>query len=135
MFAIQTFIFVVINIGLGGIIAALEERPEPGEQTDFQGLGNADDPGWLIVVRVIRLVPQVLLCILVLTVTARLRCHIRNKYEIPAGECGDIEDCCCAFWCTPCTICQMARHTADFTKYPAQCCTDNGLSASAPNVV
>jgi Cys-rich protein (TIGR01571 family) len=65
-------------------------------------------------------------------VTMRMRSYIRGKYAIPGGCC---EDCCCSFWCTPCTVCQISRHTADFNAHPAACCSDNGLNPGAPDVV
>jgi Cys-rich protein (TIGR01571 family) len=70
-----------------------------------------------------------LLCFLV---TMRLRTYVRERYSIP-GSC--LEDCCCSFWCLHCTMCQLARHTADFRTHPAGCCTDNGLNPGAPDVV
>jgi Cys-rich protein (TIGR01571 family) len=74
-----------------------------------------------------------LFCVIV---TMRLRNYVRHKYTIPATTCdGCCEDCCCAFWCLPCTVCHVSRHTADFRNNPAGCCTDNGLYRGAPNVV
>ena len=35
------------------------------------------------------------------------------------------------FWCSCCTVAQMARHTADYETYAARCCSDTGLP---PNV-
>lgn len=63
------------------------------------------------------------------------RRYIRNKYAIREQSCQGMEDCCCAFWCTGCTICQMARHTADYDTYNARCCTRTGLPPTAPAVV
>lgn len=61
--------------------------------------------------------------------TKKVRSSIRNKYQIPEGSCAceGTEDCLCATFCTPCTICQMGRHTADFDTYRATCCTSTGL--------
>jgi Cys-rich protein (TIGR01571 family) len=44
---------------------------------------------------------------------ASLREQYRKKYNIKVGRdgCGNSEDCCCAFWCMPCTLCQMAHHS------------------------
>jgi hypothetical protein len=53
-------------------------------------------------------------------------------HSIPGGCC---DDCCCSLFCMQCSICQLSRHTADYKTYPAGCCTDNGLSPSAPDVV
>ena len=59
--------------------------------------------------------------------TKKVRESIRNKYQIPEDHCEGIEDCCCAMFCMPCTICQMGRHTADFDTYRATWCTKTGL--------
>jgi Cys-rich protein (TIGR01571 family) len=50
-------------------------------------------------------------CLIVMV--ASLREQYRKKYNIKAGRdgCGNSEDCCCAFWCMPCTLCQMAHHS------------------------
>jgi Cys-rich protein (TIGR01571 family) len=67
--------------------------------------------------------------------TSSTRASIREKYMIREHRCYDLEDCICATFCMPCTICQMARHTADYTKYEAACCTETGLDegAALPN--
>jgi Cys-rich protein (TIGR01571 family) len=66
-------------------------------------------------------------------ITMRLRTYIRERYNIPGSCC---EDCCCSLWCLKCTICQLARHTADFKTHLAGACTDNGLfHRGAPEVV
>lgn len=68
---------------------------------------------------------------------ARTRSWIRRQYGIPEDTAceGGCEDCCCACFCTGCTICQMARHTANFRDFNATCCTENGLEGTAPDVV
>ena len=62
-----------------------------------------------------------------ISLTKKVRESIRNKYQIPEDHCEGIEDCFCATFCMPCTICQMGRHTADFDTYRATCCTKTGL--------
>ena len=62
-----------------------------------------------------------------ISLTKKVRESIRNKYQIPEDNCEGIEDCFCATFCMPCTICQMGRHTADFDTYRATCCTNTGL--------
>lgn len=44
-------------------------------------------------------------------ITRDVRESIRDKYEISEERCVGCEDCMCATFCTPCTICQMGRHT------------------------
>ena len=81
--------------------------------------------------------------IFMLIVTLYLRQYVRNKYQIPEqtccckedGCCRGCEDFCCALWCQSCTICQLARHTADYHNYKAGCCTEDGLATGTPSVV
>lgn len=63
--------------------------------------------------------------------TASTRSSIREKYMIREHRFYDLEDFCCATFAMPCTISQMARHTADYTKYEAACCTETGLEEGA----
>lgn len=58
---------------------------------------------------------------------ASTRSALREKYIIREHRFYDLEDCCCATFCLPCTICQMARHTANYAKYEAACCSETGL--------
>ncbi|CAB9506808.1 expressed unknown protein [Seminavis robusta] len=53
----------------------------------------------------------------------RTRAAIRRKYEIKPECCGEAEDCCCTFWCSCCTVQQMARHTNDYSTYDVGCCS------------
>jgi Cys-rich protein (TIGR01571 family) len=67
-----------------------------------------------------------------LVLMCRTRRHIRDKYHIPEdGQCSGIEDCCCVYWCTCCTIAQMARHTGDYEARGARCCSETGLGPSS----
>jgi len=59
--------------------------------------------------------------------TLNVRRSIRNKYQIQEGSCEGAEDCLCATFCLPCTICQMGRHTSDYDTYRATCCNATGL--------
>jgi len=74
----------------------------------------------------------IMMIIFIVTVVVKTRKRIRQKYGIPAQDCGGCEDCCCAYWCTCCTIAQMARHTANYETYAAQCCSETGLPQHAP---
>jgi Cys-rich protein (TIGR01571 family) len=60
-------------------------------------------------------------------VTASTRGSIREKYLIRENRCLDLEDCFCATFCMPLTICQMARHTASFNDYDGVCCNKTGI--------
>ncbi len=73
--------------------------------------------------------------ILLVYLIAITRYRIRSRYGIPEQDCRGCEDCCCAFWCHCCTVSQMARHTADYDSYAAQCCSETGLVRNAPSIV
>ena len=63
----------------------------------------------------------------------KTRAAVRARYHIPPSlpACGNgsTEDYLFATFCMPCTICQMGRHTADFDRYRAVCCSGTGLPA------
>jgi hypothetical protein len=63
----------------------------------------------------------------------RVRRRTRNRYAIPQ-RCY-CEDCCCSCCCPTLIICQMGRHTANYSSYKGYCCTDTGLERGAPMVV
>jgi Cys-rich protein (TIGR01571 family) len=88
--------------------------------------------GGLNVVRTIIAVAYAAFFLILSTLT---RAYIRRKYNIPEGFCGPCDDFCCSFWCGTCSVCQMARHTADYASFPAACCTETGLLQGAPEVV
>lgn len=55
------------------------------------------------------------------------RSSIREKFMIREERCYDLEDVMCASTCLPCTVAQMARHTANYDDYEAVCCSKSGL--------
>ena len=63
----------------------------------------------------------------VIFVTQSTRSFLREKYMIREERCFDLEDLCCAVTCLPCTVAQMARHTANYNTYEAVCCSKTGL--------
>lgn len=71
----------------------------------------------------------------IIILVCKTRRRIRDRYNIPEQSCRGCEDCCCAYWCTCCTVAQMARHTADYDTYAARCCSETGLPHSAPSIV
>ena len=85
----------------------------------------------------LRIVSIVLLALTVFRIAmiCKTRELIRNKYQIPSRHCGCCEDCCCAFWCSCCTVAQMARHTGDYVTYQGMCCSETGLPSHAPHIV
>lgn len=72
--------------------------------------------------------------IVVLTIT---RSYMRNLYSIPGQMCGDglLDDCCYSYWCTCCTILQLARHTHDEKVYMYKFDSKTGLAEGAPDIV
>jgi hypothetical protein len=55
--------------------------------------------------------------IYMLFVICRTRQAIRRKYQIEAGCCGNgCEDCCCALWCSCCTV-SRTLDTVNYTVY------------------
>jgi Cys-rich protein (TIGR01571 family) len=80
------------------------------------------------------LVFQLCFLIFLVVLVCKTRKHIRGKYNIREQSCQGCEDCCCAFWCSCCTLAQMARHTADYDTYAARCCSETGLPANVVSV-
>jgi Cys-rich protein (TIGR01571 family) len=59
---------------------------------------------------------------------------IREKFVI-MGARYNLENCLCATFCLPCSICQMASHTAAFDEHGAACCTETGLPPEMDQVL
>lgn len=101
----------------------------PDDDVDVGDDGNVfviegDCPGWR---RFLVNTVTTAFYLYTLIVMMRTRAAVRAKYEIPNERCGDAEDCCCAFWCSCCTVAQLARQTADYDQQRAVCCSDTGL--------
>jgi PLAC8 family len=93
---------------------------------------NEDGPFFLIFLMV-EIGIQIGLLYFILKVHTKTRNRLRRTYNIGADN-GDhcLGDCCCAYWCGPCSICQMASHTADYRNtHRARCCTETGLDEDA----
>lgn len=60
-------------------------------------------------------------------VTQSTRNSLREKFMIREERCSDLEDICLSLACLPCTVGQMARHTANYDEYEAVCCSNTGL--------
>ena len=65
----------------------------------------------------------------IILAVCRTRSSIKKKFMITDGSCGDLEDLCYAVICQPCAICQLGRHTADYSMFRATCCSNTGLPA------
>jgi Cys-rich protein (TIGR01571 family) len=70
-----------------------------------------------------------------LIILAKLRAAVRKRYDIPQQRCAGLEDLCCAFWCSCCTVSQIARQTADYEQKRAICCSDTGLPATSSAII
>jgi len=46
-----------------------------------------------------------------------VRKKVREVDQIPPQCCGEAEDCCCSWWCPPCTMAQMFRHFGNRQGY------------------
>ena len=67
-------------------------------------------------------------------VHTRTRNLLRRKYKI-GNSYGCLGDCCWAYWCAPCSICQMASHTVDYRgRHKSRCCTETGLDEDLDDV-
>jgi Cys-rich protein (TIGR01571 family) len=94
-----------------------------------------EGPAWAQALASITSLIATVLSILACVATCRARGYMREKYHIEPSACGGCDDCCCAFFCEACVTCQMARHSADYSHYGAECCTATGLGLNAPEVV
>jgi len=65
----------------------------------------------------------------------RTRQSVRRQYSIPEEHCHGCEDLCCSFFCTCCTVAQMARHTGEYETYPGVCCSTTGHPPGTPLTV
>jgi Cys-rich protein (TIGR01571 family) len=66
-------------------------------------------------------------------VLVKLRAAVRDKYGIPTGPLGRMEDFMYACFCNCCILSQMARQTADYDDEPASCCSPNGMKRRYSN--
>jgi Cys-rich protein (TIGR01571 family) len=73
--------------------------------------------------------------IFIIVLAVRTRSYLRARSNIPERNCAGCEDCCCVFWCSCCTLTQMARHTYDFDKYQAVCCNSTGIASGVAEIV
>jgi hypothetical protein len=103
----------------------------------YQG-ANLPVPAWVDTLVNIRLVFTAVHFFYMCAMFYITRQFVRKKYSIPTTVCSEemdchrnCEDCCFSCICTPCSLSQMHRHTADYSKYEFYCCTQNGLG-SAP---
>jgi Cys-rich protein (TIGR01571 family) len=104
-----------------------EDYFEQDESTNTDGTTAAVLPVGFYVVYYIRQILGYAFWFYFVIAAVRTRRAIREKHAIPEQTCVGCEDVVCVACCGCCTVMQMSRHTADYDKYPAQCCTETGL--------
>lgn len=86
-----------------------------------------DEPSYFLGMGLFQMLVMISLYIFIMVVHTKTRNQIRRAYSI-GNNMSCLGDCCCATWCGVCSICQMARHTANYhTTHRARCCTTTGL--------
>lgn len=73
--------------------------------------------------------------IFMLIVVMRVRGIVRARNNIPETRCIGYEDCCCSFWCSCCTVSQLARQTCDYDVKDARFFTNDGIEPMSPVVI
>jgi Cys-rich protein (TIGR01571 family) len=134
------FVYLVVSGSLSFVIGLFSPDEETAAEDEFGFGGGLSDlenvPAWVNALSTARDLLEMALFIFMLVVTIRMRRFLRDRYRIPERFCCiGCEDFCCAFWCMPCTICQMGRHTADYGTYHGRCCAEDGLADGVPAVV
>lgn len=84
---------------------------------------------------VLKVVGSVLFGVWSLYSLCKTRHSVRMQYQIPEERCVGCEDLCCSFFCTCCTLAQMARHTGEYETYPGVCCSTTGHPPGTPLTV
>lgn len=120
---------VVVYFTLSTIFAP----PAPDFTVDGKIIQNSPPaPVWLVIVSNLINGAFGLYTVIVLM---KLRKAVRTRYHIPEQNCPGMEDFCCSFWCTCCTVAQLARHTANYEDRRAIYCSKTGLPERAPVMI
>jgi Cys-rich protein (TIGR01571 family) len=127
--------FWVVSSALGIAVESGTDRTTTTDPYTGKRTVNSTYESWVLGVNTARWIVWIVYFVFFLIVATLTRAYIRRKYSIPTGCCGPCDDFCCSFWCGTCSVCQMARHTADYANYPASCCTETGLLNGASEVV
>jgi Cys-rich protein (TIGR01571 family) len=96
---------------------------------------DPEEPTWSRMLDAINNAVAIAYAMYLLIVMTRTRAYIRSKYNIPEKDCAGCEDCCFSYFCRCCVVAQMARHINDYDRYSADCCSETGVTASAPELV
>ena len=95
----------------------------------------SDVPNVPVFIPVLRIVGSVLFSIWALWSLCMTRKNARARFSIEEQRCQGCEDVCCAFFCTCCTVAQLARHTGEYETYRGVCCSQTGHPVGTPLVV
>jgi len=124
----------IISLSVADAHQASSSSSSPYYSNGEPAYGAAgDNEGTVAALNVLNHLVSLVYVVYFVYIIAKTRNHIRHKYSIPQQYCAG-EDCCCAFWCTCCTVAQMARHTADYETYAARCCSETGMAPNAPSI-
>ena len=80
-------------------------------ETNLNSYSNPD-PSKVILYFKLCLVLTLVYVTIAICVIAKTRQLVRARYHIPEKDCAGCEDCCCASFCTCCTLLQMEQQTA-----------------------
>jgi Cys-rich protein (TIGR01571 family) len=122
---------IMFWIGVFWIVLRLSQYVLPMTLADENGV-LGDGAGMIIFIFNVLLLAIFAFYLLIMCKTRR---YIREKYQIPEQQCHGCEDCCCVYWCSCCTVAQMARHTGDYKAHGARWCSETGLHPGAPSIV
>ena len=129
-------VYCVLWIILYSVMVATMPKCEYYRYSSYRCTG----PGTYNAMSALLSIMNIVFSVYFLVAMCQTRKTIREKYNIPPSSCGDCDDCCCTFWCSCCSINQMARHTNDYNAYPVECCSGDcfnktGQPAGAPVIV
>ena len=122
---------ILFGIGIGSLVLHVMYYLLPLAMTDDKAQITDGVAVFWSICRIAIIAFAILRVILI----CKTRQHIRSKYNIPEQQCHGCEDCCCAHWCSCCTVAQMARHTGDYKTYRGMCCSETGMPPHAPSIV
>lgn len=119
-----TVVYYILDTTLGAIVAPYGFTVDSHNKIVFDKV-DVPPPVGIRVAMSIRGLLELGYFLYVLIIMIRTRAAVRRQSGIPSSS--PCEDCCCSYWCSCCTVAQMARHTSNVNRYEAACCTDTGL--------
>lgn len=126
-----TFVYIVVYGSLDIVLTPYQPTYDINEDGDLSKV-EPDVPDWARVLFIVYHIIHYAFALYILVLMFRTRNYIRAKYFINDNVCSD---CLCSYFCGCCTVSQMLRHTADYSKHDSVCCSEDGLGPLAPEVV